>query len=268
MFAIRVSAALVEKLATVSQSALTAASLIPHLKRCRYRDALLAQDYDFGSGRAPVAAFSDTPHDARSACIAVVEAPSDPEAAVVAARPLGAPVVFACDAGTAQWWKQTTGRPVLLETVDRSRIRGFFRQHRDDLSPGRIFEGKTRRRLPGQTQLHFVDAGLMPFVERADGERLTVLVEGAFRDVESVLNRRLHGGSDARNAIKATFWLLAAKALHDKRVNGFKTVDLTDIDDVFARVGRHYGVPDGVPPRGRAWHEATSPSPMSTRTRW
>jgi len=257
VFAIRVLAALVEKLATVSPSALTAASLIPHLKRCRYRDALLAQDYDFGSGHAPVAAFADTPHDTRSVCIAVVEAPSDPEAAVVAARPLGAPVVFACHEGGVQWWKQTTDRPVLLEGLDRSQVRGFFHQHRDDLSPGRVFEGKTRRRLPGQTQLHFVDAGLMPFVERADGEQLGDLVEGAFRDMESVLNRRLHGGSDARNAIKATFWLLAAKALRDKKVKGFKTVDLTDIDDVFARVGKHYGVPHGVPPPSRAWHEAT-----------
>jgi len=258
VFAIRVLAALVEKVATVSLSALTAASLIPHLKRCRYRDALLAQDYDFGSGRVPVAAFADTPHDARSACIAVVEAPSDPEAAVVAAKPLGAPVVFACHAGGVQWWKQTTDRPVPLETLDRNRIQGFFEKHRDDLGPRGVFEGKTRRRLPGQTQLHFVDAGLMPFVERADGKRLTDLVEGAFRHMEGALKRKLKSGSDAQNAIKATFWLLAAKALRDKEVNGFKTVDLTDIDGVFERVGRHYGVPNGVPPPGGAWHEATA----------
>ena len=63
-------------------SALTPASLVPHLKRCRYDDALLEQDYDFGRDRAPVAAFADTPHDARSVCIAVVDSANDPEAAV------------------------------------------------------------------------------------------------------------------------------------------------------------------------------------------
>jgi len=66
----------------VPASALTPASLVPHLKRCRYDDALLEQDYDFGRDRAPVAAFADTPHDARSVCIAVVDSANDPEAAV------------------------------------------------------------------------------------------------------------------------------------------------------------------------------------------
>ncbi len=247
-----------EKTKTVRQSPLTPVSLLPHLKRCCYTDALLAQDYAFGSARAPVAAFAGTPHDVRSVCIAVVDAPSNPEAAVAATRPLGAPVVFACHGDTVQWWKQTTGRPLLRESIGDSQVREFFRQHKDDFSPGKIFEGKTLRRLPRQTQLDFVDAGLMPFVERTEGERLSRLVETAFRDIEAVLKRKLRSERDASNAIKATFWLLAAKALHDKEVGGFKTVDLTDIDDVFARVGKHYGVLDGVPPTGRAWHDATT----------
>lgn len=239
-------------------SALTPASLLPHLKRCRYDDALLEQDYNFGSGRAPVAAFADTPHDVRSVCIAVVDAANDPAAAVAATKPLGAPVVFACHANTVQWWKQTTATPEFREGIDSSRVREFFRQHSNDFSPATIFEGKTRRRLPGQTQLQFVDAGLMPFVERTDGERLSHCVETAFRDIESSLGRKLQSQRDAQDAIKATFWLLAAKALHDKEVDGFKNVDLTDIADVFARVGRHYGVLDGVPPPGREWHDATT----------
>lgn len=238
--------------------ALTPASLVLHLKRCRYDDALLEQDYNFGSGRAPVAAFADTPHDARSVCIAVVDAAKDPEAAVAETRPLGAPVVFACHGNVVQWWKQTTSIPIFKEQIESTRVQGFFDHHKDDFSPATIFEGKTRRRLPGQTQLHFVDAGLMPFVERSDGERLSHCVEAAFRDIETVLHRTLQGEGDAQDAIKATFWLLAAKALRDKEVGGFKNVDLTDIDDVFARVGEHYDVPDGVPPAGRAWHDATT----------
>jgi len=98
----------------------------------------------------------------------------------------------------------------------------------------------------------------MPFIERTDGERLSLVVEAAFRDMEAELGRELGSGRDAQNAIKATFWLLAAKALSDKQVNGFKTVELTNIEDVFARVGRHYGIPDNVPPPGKAWHKATT----------
>ena len=244
--------------ATKPPAGLSPESLVPHLKRCGYDDALLRISYDFGSGCAPVAAFAHTPHDVRSVCIAVIEAPSDPQTAVVTTRRLGAPVVLACHKGALQWWKQTPGVPLLVESISKTRIPAFFRRHKGDFGPGTIFEGKTRRRLPGQTQLSFVDAGLMPFVEQVDGERLTRLVEAAFRRIEATLGRELKSNRDVRNAIKATFWLLAAKALRDKEASGFKTVDLTSIDDVFARVGKHYGVPEDVPPRGRAWHEATT----------
>ena len=247
-----------EKAATVARSALAAESLVPHLQRCGYGGALLRRDYDFGPGTVPAAAFAHTPHDTRSACIAVVDAPSDAESAVASARLLGAPVVFACHTGGLGWWKQTTGTPLLIENIGPRSIRRFFDEHKKDFAPANIFEGKTRRRLPGQTQLSFVDAGLMPFVDLQHGEQLTQLVEAAFRDVERALRRKLQTQGDARNAIKATFWLLAARVLRDKGVNGFKTLDLADIGDVFARVGRHYGVPDGVPPPGKAWRRATA----------
>ena len=239
-------------------SALKAVSLVPHLKGCGYDKERLKLDYRFGSGQVPVAAFADTPYDARSVCIAVVDALSEPESLVVESRPLGAPVVFACHADALQWWKQTTQKPILVDKVERRQIPAFFDSHRKDFSPNNIFEGKTRRRLPGQVQLDFVDAGLMPFIERTDGERLSRAVETAFRAIEGALKHKLQSETDAQNAIKATFWLLAAKALHDKEVDGFRNLNLLDIEEVFARVGRHYDVPDGVPPDGKAWREATA----------
>jgi hypothetical protein len=209
-------------------------------------------------GEVAVAAFADTPHDTRSACIAVVDAPSEPEATVIAARLFGAPVVFAVHGGKLQCWKQTTGEPSLIDTVEGSHVPEFFRQHKDDLHPKSIFRGKTIGRLPGQTQLRFVDAGLLPFVDRADGDRLSHLVEDAFADIRGELGHDLRNAIDAQNAIRATFWLLGAKVLHDKEVDNFKILNLADIDTVFARVGRHYGVPEGVPPAGRAWHAGTT----------
>lgn len=241
----------------VPSATINAENLLPHLKACGYTDSLIERSYDFSGKLAPLAAFADTPHDARSACIAVVDAPFAPVDAVTAVRPLGAPVVFACHRGNLQWWVQTTGEPRLFEIVSGRSVGNFFRDHRAELSPRTVFEAKTFRRLPGQTQLSFVDAGLMPFVERSEGERLSRCVESAFRDIEKVLGRSLKSASDSDNAIKATFWLLGAKTLRDKAVDGFKTLDLTDVDDVFERVGRHYGVPGDVPPAGRAWRDAT-----------
>jgi hypothetical protein len=242
----------------MSQPELTAASIVPHLKRCGYDAARLEPDYDFGSGRVPVAAFADTPHDTRSACIAVVDAPAESEPVVTAARPLGAPVVFAVHDGKLQWWKQTTSAPVRMETLDGSRVPEFFHRHKGDLAPGNVFRGKTIGRLPGQTQLKFVDVGLLPFVDKADGDRLSHLVEEAFGDIQCSLGRELRNALDAQNAIRATFWLLGAKVLHDKEVDNFKVLNLADIETVFARVGKHYGVPGGVPPRGRGWRDGTT----------
>lgn len=246
-----------EETAALQPTLLTPLSFIPHLQRCGYSDALLAHPYDFGVGTVPVAAFADTPHDSRSACIAVIETGQSPETDVIAIRPLGTPVVLACHNGSLQWWKQTTSTPVLQEKIDSAQLQRFFAEHQDDLGPKTVFEGKTFRRLPHQTQLSFVDAGLLPFVEREQGAQLSGLVVRALRDIEVTLARKIERDSDIDNAIKATFWLLAAKALRDKGVNGFKTVNLADVENVFQRVGRHYGVPDDVPPRGRKWQAAT-----------
>lgn len=234
----------------------TAVSLVPHLKRCRYDDALRAADYDFGAGTAAIATFSDTPHDSRSICTVSVDLASDPAVAVTALRPSGAPVVFACHAGKLLWWKQTTGAPQLVETIEAAHVKRFFEEHRDDFAPQRIFEGKTFRRLPHRQQLTFVDAGLMPMVERESGEAISALVERVIRGMETSLGRHVRRDADVNAVYKSTFWLLAAKLLREKRVPNFITIRLDDIDDVFRRVGLHYGDTNGLPPGGHAWRQA------------
>ena len=47
--------------------------------------------------------------------------------------------------------------------------------------------------------------------------------------------------TDAQWLVQANFWLLAARLLQDKQVQGFKTLDLGNLENVFTRVGRHYG---------------------------
>ena len=41
--------------------------------------------------------------------------------------------------------------------------------------------------------------------------------------------------------LKSVFWLLGAKMLHDKDVEGFIRLDFGDVDEVFARLAMHYG---------------------------
>lgn len=244
-----------EEIAITPQATLTAASLVPHL-RSLYDEALLAIEYDFGVGRVPVAGFAHAPHDARSVCIGAIDTNGgDPADAVTGLRPLGAPVVFACHDNRLQWWKQTLDLPWLIDTIEAGDVRGFFVEHAQDFAPATIFDGKTRRRLPGQTQLTFIDAGLMPLLEKRTGEALSRLVESVILGIEKMLGK-IETKVDSEAAFKSIFWLLAAKILRDKRVPNFRSLRLSDIDDVFMRVGRHYGDTGGLPPGGKAWRRA------------
>ena len=55
---------------------------------------------------------------------------------------------------------------------------------------------------------------------------------------------------------RPVFWLLAGKVLHDKSVDNFKRIDLTNVDEVFDRIGRHHGETNRFPPFGREGRHA------------
>jgi hypothetical protein len=246
-----------ERTIIVIQPLLTASRLAGHLKACGYSSALLAADYNYGTGSVPLAAFADTPHDIRSVCIAAIDTHGDPARDVAQIGPVGAPVVFACTSGRLQWWKQTTGAPMMLGSpIESAHVSNFFEEHKRDFAPANIFEGKTLRRLPNQTQLAFVDAGLMPHLERANGAALSSLVERVIRGIEKTIGRNIDNPRDVNDAFKSTFWLLAAKFLHDKSVPNFINLRLNEIDEVFRRVGRHYGDTNGLPPDRKGWRSA------------
>lgn len=227
------------------------------LRRCGYDDGKLAEAYRFNGDSVPLAGFSGQPHDSRSACIAVIEAEFNVEQEVVRVRDTGAPVVFACVGTQLQWWKQTSSSPVRIESVPQPNVANFFAQHRAQLKPTTVYDAKTRGRLPGHHQLDFVDVGLMPLVEGVAGKKLSDLLTRAIKRMEEVLGKSLHLRTAAVNDLyKSAFWLVAAKMLRDKEVQNFKTLDLKDINDVFRRVGNHYGDMDGLPPGGSSWRPA------------
>lgn len=180
----------------------------------------------------------------------------DPEEAVTQLKLLGAPVVFTCYQNRLQWWKQTLETPKLLEDIEAGQVSGFFEAHEEDFAPTTVFDGKTRRRLPGQQQLSFVDAGLMPALERLTGENLSRLVESVIRSIETSLQKHVETKADVEAVFKSAFWLLAAKILRDKGVSDFVSLNFSDANEVFRRVGEHYGDTDGLPPGGKAWQQA------------
>jgi hypothetical protein len=215
-----------------------------YLALCGYSDALLCADFQFGDNKTVgLAAFAHEPMDARSACIAAIEVPAgDVRSRVITCRELGAPVVLSLVPGAIELWKHQGDGAELVERLIPEKAEAFFRKHARELGPGAVFRAKTWGRLDRQFQLSFVDAGLLPLVEQEAGQRLTELVERVVHGLRHDLWPKTPQVSVEKGhwVIKSAFWLLAAKILQDKRVKGFIGLDLTDVENVFARVARHY----------------------------
>jgi hypothetical protein len=215
------------------------------LRRCGYAEDNLVDDLVFTDHPGSLAAFSQRPFDSRSACLLAWDEPDNapPHTHLARARQSGAPVVFICSGNELHWWKQgATNEPTEYLRVPANQIEGFFREHRDDLAPQTIYRAKTLGRFDVTHQREFVDLGLMPAVEKEMGEAIQRLL----LDQVAALRGHLRMPKDitleqGQWLVKSIFWLLGAKMLHDKSVEGFIRLNFDDVDQVFDRVARHYG---------------------------
>ncbi len=230
--------------------------LKPFLQQCGYGAHQLAEQYRFGSQTVPLAGFVGKPWDARSACIAVRDATTDSRRAAQECIDLGAPTALICRGDAVDWWKLSISGPVDVRTIRASDVRGFFERHAEQLKPASIHAAKMRRPLATAQQMWFVDVGLMPALERQAGEALNRLVTQAIRTLLDELRPRVRSRADQEGVYKTVFWLLAAKLLRDKRVRGFASLDLSNVEQVFGVVGKHYRDAEDCPPGGERWRPA------------
>ncbi|MBC7820762.1 MAG: hypothetical protein IAG10_28080, partial [Planctomycetaceae bacterium] len=146
---------------------LNASAIRPHLNAVGYHANLLSSDFVLAEGRrVALAAFSQSPADARSACIAVLEADEGSPELVSSCRALAAPIVFVCGRNGLEWWKQGIGQPERQRSpIPPGHVPQFFKTHADDFAPSVVYRAKTWGRFDTQFQRSFVDFGLMPLVE-------------------------------------------------------------------------------------------------------
>lgn len=224
-------------------TALQPATIKAPLLACGYRSDLLRADFQFGSNQiAPIVGFAQAPTDSRSACVVVTSAGRDPHLAAEGCRALGAPVVFVCAGDALQWWKQGSKSPEFLESIPGQDINNFFERRKDEFSPETVYRAKTWGRFKTEYQLSFVDLGLMPLVEEEVGRSLANLIERNVSDLQACLGRSNISAATGQWLLQSIFWLVSGKILHDKQVGRFGDLDLTDVEEVFARLGAHYGV--------------------------
>lgn len=234
----------------------TSATLRTFVEGCGYTGDRLEPNYSFGASSVALAGFIGKPWDARSACLAVVDATTDSRLAAHACIELGAPTALVCRGDSLDWWQLSISGPRDPKTFRATEVEGFFRQHAVQLKPENIYAAKLRRPMSTPTQMNFVDVGLMPALERRAGETLNRLVSQAIRTLMDDLGSKVRSRDHEEGVYKSVFWMLAAKLLREKKVNGFRSLDLNNVDQVFKVVGEHYKDARDYPPGDRTWKPA------------
>jgi type I restriction-modification system DNA methylase subunit len=196
-----------------------------------------------GNRIAAFAGFAQRPFDTRSACFAAVDVVTSPEEDARACRNIGAPLTFLCHQGHLLWWSQTDRTPYQIgEPIPVNRLEGFFHEHAEDFAPRTIYRAKTLGRFEKTYERSFVDLGLMPLIEKEAGQTIERLLLDCVAEAREA--RHWPKEVDLKQGqwlVKSVFWLLGAKMLHDKDVEGFIRLDFGSVDEVFARVAKHYG---------------------------
>jgi hypothetical protein len=216
------------------------------LHSCRYREDLIVEGFPLASDRRiPVVTFAHHPRDARSSCIAFLPESRTPDADLRTLRELGIPIAFLVGAKTWEMWSLRSDGARREKRLDADKVERFFEDHKADFAPGAVFRAKTWARAGGARQLDFVDAGLLPMVEKEAGARLRQLFEEMLEHSLDALGSKASSMSetDSHWLVRANFWLLAGKLMRDKSVPKFTRLDLNDVQNVFDRVADHYDAP-------------------------
>jgi len=219
-----------------------------NLEQCGYSNGRLRTDYVYedviGEHTVALAGFARPVYDSRTSCISVVRCDDllgATEEYVNQFRGFGAPVIFACHNETLQWWNVGTRGAKIEKTVLKDDIKSFFSAHKEEFSPDRIWRAKNLGRVDTKQQLRFVDIGLMPLLEHEMGDRLGGLMNRVIGLLHNgFTNKQLKIPQNQQWIFRAGFWLLCAKILKDKEVNGFIRLDIGDVDSVLKAVKNHY----------------------------
>ena len=218
------------------------------MEKCGYRVPLLQENYAYvdasGSHQVHLAGFAHQTYDARSACVAGVDADllteQSVEKLVTNYRGFGAPILFTCCREELQWWSFTTQRPTLEDKVSADKVANFFKEHCEEFAPGNIYRAKTLGRLDPQYQLTFVDVGLMPLFEHEMGDHLSKLIRKMCDALHNEIGKPDIDEDLGRWLFQSVFRLLAAKILTDKKVPEFSDLNMDDVSETLRKVHNHY----------------------------
>src|ERR1022692_3763480 len=131
--------------------------------------------------------------------------------------------------------------PEYRESIPAQNVERFFQDNLGAFKPDAVYRAKTWGRFRPEYQLSFVDLGLLPLVEEQVGKSLGKLVERNVAELKSSIGWGDVTDEQGHWLLQTVFWLVSGKILRDKRVERFADLNLNDVEEVFRRLGRHYG---------------------------
>jgi len=81
----------------------------------------------------------------------------------------------------------------------------------------------------------------MPLLEEELGKSLATLIERNVSTLKSHLGWKQVTEEQGRWLLQTIFWLVSGKILRDKRVGMFEDLNLSNVEEVFKRLAKHYG---------------------------
>jgi len=236
-------------LTAISNSTITTHKLRSYLGKCGYKGQRLQENYVYYEADQKrdllLAGFSQEAYNASTACIAVLDgnvlAQNEIKKHVSLYRSFGGSVILVCRDDILQFWHFSEGRPVRKEQNKINELDSFFAKYKDKFSPSRISRAKTLGQFDKESrQLSFHDFGLMPIIEKHEGEYLSELIKDTINTLGKQAGILQDSDKDCKWLTQAAFWLFGAKILKDKEVKDFKTLNIADIDSLSKRINRHY----------------------------
>lgn len=196
------------------------------------------------------AGYVRLPRTARNACLAAVETGS-PDVVKRVLSETGAAFALVPDGDeVAVWQRGATDDARKFDALPMRAFTDLTEEVRTLLDPRAIHRAKTLGRFDETYQQTFVDAGLLPRIEKAQGEELRRLLERIVRELRRPSDNLTK--EQGHQVLTIAFWILAARMLRDHGVPDFVTLE-PEGDEVLDAVSRHYG---GIVPmlaRNKKW---------------
>ncbi|MCE5341167.1 MAG: SAM-dependent methyltransferase [Planctomycetaceae bacterium] len=223
--------------------------IIKEIRGCGYGAGLIKEDYCYFNGKdnvpVDVVGFYQSNYNSSTACIAAIERTklhsTQFEEELQPYRWLGSPVLLVYDDNEIQFWKNSGIKITLQDKIKPQKINVLFSKYKKEFSPESIYRAKIGSRVKKDYQLSFADiGGLMGIIEEKEGLYLSELAVRVIKSLKTSCKGVKEDEKYGRWLFQSAFWLIGAKILKDKQVERFKSLKISDVEDLIERVQRHY----------------------------